>query len=91
MQADGRETERRDLARVGQPGDAPAVQRLRDWMAEEMPLLAGQRPWERANLLACGTPHTGAVAAEMSEARTSASGTQKRTVCMGGSGAPPVL
>jgi hypothetical protein len=56
VQADQRETERRDLARVGQPGASPTVQHMRDWMAEEMPFLAGQRPWERADLIACGTP-----------------------------------
>jgi hypothetical protein len=31
------------------------VQHLRDWMAEETPFLAGQRPWEHAGLIACGT------------------------------------
>ncbi len=56
VQADERETERRNLARVGQPGGPPTVQHLRDWMAEEVPFLAGQRPWERACLVACGTP-----------------------------------
>lgn len=56
VQADERETERRNLARVGQPGDSPTVQHLRDWMAEEIPFLASQRPWERAGLIACGTP-----------------------------------
>jgi hypothetical protein len=25
-------------------------------MAEEMPFLADQRPWERADLITCGTP-----------------------------------
>jgi len=25
-------------------------------MAEEMPFLAGQRPWEHASLIVCGTP-----------------------------------
>jgi hypothetical protein len=25
-------------------------------MAEEVPFLAGQRPWERANLIVCSTP-----------------------------------
>lgn len=34
------------------------MQHVRDWMAEEMPFLAGQRPWERADLIACGTPET---------------------------------
>ena len=56
VQADERETERRNLARVGQPGGSPTVQHLRDWMAEEIPFLAGQLPWEHAGLIACGTP-----------------------------------
>jgi hypothetical protein len=56
VQADERETERRNLARVGQPGGSPTVQHMRDWMAEEIPFLASQRPWEHAGLIACGTP-----------------------------------
>jgi hypothetical protein len=56
VQADERETERRSLDRVGQPGGPATVQHLRDWMAEERPFLAGQRPWEYARLIACGTP-----------------------------------
>ena len=56
MQADERETERRNLLRVGHPGGSPTVQRMRDWMAEEIPFLAGQRPWEHASIIACGTP-----------------------------------
>ena len=56
VQADERETERRNLARVGQPGGPATAQHLRDWMAEEIPFLAGQRPWEHAGLIACGTP-----------------------------------
>jgi hypothetical protein len=56
VQADERETERRNLARVGQPAGPPTVQHLRDWMAEEIPFLAGQRPWEHADLIVCGTP-----------------------------------
>ena len=56
VQADERETGRRNLARVAQPGGSPTVQHLRGWMAEEVPFLAGQRPWEHASLIACGTP-----------------------------------
>jgi len=56
VQADEQETEQRSLSRVGQPGGPPTVQHLRDWMAEEIPFLAGQRPWELADLIACGTP-----------------------------------
>jgi hypothetical protein len=55
VQADERETERRNLTRVGQPGGSRTVRHLRDWMAEEVPFLAGQRPWEHADLIACGT------------------------------------
>jgi hypothetical protein len=33
------------------------VRHYRDWMAEENPFLAAQRPWERAGLIICGTPH----------------------------------
>ena len=56
VQADEQETEQRNLARVGQPGGPATVQHLRDWMAEEIPFLIGQRPWEHADLIACGTP-----------------------------------
>lgn len=56
VQSDDRETERRNLARVGQPGGLPTEQDHREWMAEEIPFQAGQRPWERADLIVCGTP-----------------------------------
>lgn len=56
VQSDERETERRNRARVGKPGNAPTVQHWLDWMAEEVPFLLDQRPWERAHLIACGTP-----------------------------------
>lgn len=56
VQADERETERRSLARVGQPGGPQTARHLRDWMAEEIPFLAGQRPWDHAALIVCGTP-----------------------------------
>jgi hypothetical protein len=56
VQADETETERRNLARVGQPGGSATVQDYRDWMAEEVPFLAGQRPWERVDLVICGSP-----------------------------------
>jgi hypothetical protein len=56
VHTDERETERRNLVRIGQPGGSATVQHLRDWMAEEIPFLAGQRPWARAGIIACGTP-----------------------------------
>ena len=45
-----------DLARVGQSDGLPTEQDHREWMAEEIPFQAGQRPWERADLIICGTP-----------------------------------
>ena len=56
VQSDQREAERRSLARVGQPGGPRTVQDLREWMAEEEPFLAEQKPWERADLIVAGTP-----------------------------------
>ena len=56
VQADQGEAERRSLARIGQPGGPRTAGALREWMAEEEPFLAGQRPWERADLVVAGTP-----------------------------------
>ncbi len=56
VQADQQEAERRSLARVGQPGGSRTVGDHREWMAEEEPFLAAERPWERADLLVAGTP-----------------------------------
>jgi hypothetical protein len=56
VQADQQEAERRSLARVGQPGGARTVGDHLEWMAEEDPFLAGERPWGRADLLVAGTP-----------------------------------
>jgi hypothetical protein len=47
VQADQREADRRSLARAGQPGAARAVGNHQEWVAEEDPFLAGERPWER--------------------------------------------
>jgi hypothetical protein len=56
VQSDQREAQRRSLARVGQPGGPRTARDLREWMAEEEPFLADQKPWERADLVAAGTP-----------------------------------
>lgn len=56
VQSDERETERRNLARVGQADGLPTEQDHREWMADEIPFQADQRPWERADLIVCGTP-----------------------------------
>jgi hypothetical protein len=54
VQSDWREAERRGLIRDG--GDAKAIQGWREWEAEELPFLAADRPWERANIIVSGTP-----------------------------------
>lgn len=56
VQSDQRETERRSLARVGQPGGSLTVRQHREWMVEEVPFVAAQRTWERADLVVSGTP-----------------------------------
>ncbi|HLZ25982.1 MAG TPA: hypothetical protein VKV73_01520 [Chloroflexota bacterium] len=54
VQSDSREAERRAARRNG--GDAAAAAQTRDWMAEEFPFLAADRPWERATIIVAGTP-----------------------------------
>jgi energy-coupling factor transporter ATP-binding protein EcfA2 len=44
----------RGIARDG--GDAAAVAFWDEWMAAELIFLADQRPWERADVVVCGTP-----------------------------------
>ena len=51
VQSDERETERRNLAWVGQSDGMPTEQDHREWMAEEIPFQADPRPWERADLI----------------------------------------
>ena len=54
VQSDFREAERR--ATLRNRGDATAMERTRDWMTEELPFLAADRPWERATIIVAGTP-----------------------------------
>lgn len=54
VQSDWVEAERRGLVRDG--GDADAVENWHAWMAEELPFLAADRPWERAIVTVAGTP-----------------------------------
>ncbi len=54
VQSDWREAERRGLARDG--GTAEALKDWRAWQEEEVPFIAADRPWERANVITCGTP-----------------------------------
>jgi hypothetical protein len=54
VQADLAEAERRGIERDG--GDEAAASFWRLWMAEELPFMAQQRPWERAAFIVAGTP-----------------------------------
>lgn len=54
VQADVAETARRNAARVAAGETTPSVDAR--WMAEEVPFVADQRPWERAVVVGCGTP-----------------------------------
>jgi hypothetical protein len=54
VQSDFVEAERRAVTRDG--GDSTAAARWHEWMAEEVPFLATDRPWERATLIIAGTP-----------------------------------
>ena len=44
------------VATLRNGGDAAAMERTRDWMTEELPFLAADRPWERATIIVAGTP-----------------------------------
>ena len=54
VQSDLVESKRRAIERDG--GDEEAVSFWDLWMAEELPFLARQRPWERAAFIVAGTP-----------------------------------
>ena len=60
VQSDAAEAERRGIARdiaLGVNGDEDAsIAFWHEWMAQEAPFLAADRPWERADVIACGTP-----------------------------------
>lgn len=55
VQSDAAEARRRGIARDG--GDRRAAEFWDEWDAEELPFLAADRPWERAIMVVCGTPH----------------------------------
>jgi hypothetical protein len=60
VQADGAEAERRGIERDvagGANGDREqSIAFWHEWMGEELPFLARERPWERADVVVCGTP-----------------------------------
>ncbi len=53
LQSDDGEAERRGMLRGG--SDAATRERWREWMTEEIPFLAADRPWERATIIVAGT------------------------------------
>jgi hypothetical protein len=54
VQSDMAETERRGIDRDG--GDEAAITFWHLWMAEELPFMAQQQPWTRADIIIAGTP-----------------------------------
>lgn len=54
MQADRVATDRRDDDRIAAGEVTRSV--VDGWMAEELPFIAGRRPWEYADLIVAGTP-----------------------------------
>ena len=54
VQSDMTEAARRGIERDG--GDAAATAFWHLWMAEELPFMAGQQPWTRADIIIAGTP-----------------------------------
>lgn len=54
VQSDFEQAERRGIARDG--GTAAVRDFWHEWMAEEIPFLQQQRPWERATVIVNGTP-----------------------------------
>lgn len=54
VQSDIEKARIRGVARDG--GDAAATAFWDEWMAQEFPFVADQRPWERANFVVSGTP-----------------------------------
>lgn len=54
VQSDLAEAERRGIERDG--GDQAAISFWHLWMAEELPFMADQRPWIRADVIVAGTP-----------------------------------
>lgn len=55
LQSDSVEAERRVILRDA--GDASTSEGRQAWMAEEIPFLASDRPWERATVIVAGTTH----------------------------------
>lgn len=59
VQSDLAEARRRGITRDG--GDQAATDFWDEWTAEEEPFLLDDRPWERADVVVCGTPQLSGV------------------------------
>jgi hypothetical protein len=71
VQSDAGEAYRRGIerdVRLGRTRDE-AVAFWDEWMVEDVPFLAADRPWERADLVLWGTPHQGIAGLLVSPAR----------------------
>jgi hypothetical protein len=81
VQSDADEAQRRGIERditLGR-GREEAVSFWDEWMAEEVPFLAADRPWERADLVVCGTPTEPVDGLLVSRARATRGGPAPRT------------
>lgn len=71
VQSDAEEAYRRGIERDVRLGRTPeeAVAFWEEWMAHEVPFLAADRPWERADVVVCGTPQMDVAGILVSPAR----------------------
>jgi len=81
VQSDADEAYRRGIERDVAAGRnrAEALAFWDEWMAQEVPFLAADRPWERADLVVCSTPSEPVDGLLVSRARASRGGPAPRT------------
>ena len=79
VQSDVAEARRRGIARDIELGRTPdaAVEFWDRWDGEEVAFLAADRPWERADVVACGTPELAGVSVAATEVLVDASWQQR--------------
>ena len=80
VQSDADEANRRGIERDITLGRnrAEAVAFWDEWMVQELPFLAADRPWERADLVVCGTPAEPVDGLLVSRARATPGGSAPR-------------
>lgn len=81
VQSDADEAYRRGIERDMAAGrdHAEAVAFWEEWMAQEVPFLAADRPWDRADLVVCSTPRQPVDGLLVSRARAAREGRAPRT------------